>query len=159
MKRPNPRYSGAMTGCGVGIDALPSPIIAPAMNPPLITISGFTPKNAGAHSTFDIQGTRPDGSQELDRLERLVLEVQVAPLDLRRARLGRFVRCRSASMNCNRGHRRGVSQAMDREALLERARGRGVNPIAYWLVRGILQPFFHLYFRVSRIGRSRLTSS
>src|SRR5919106_3208128 len=75
---------------------------------------------------------------------------------LRRARLGRFVRCRSASMNCNRAHRRGVSQAMDREALLERARGRGVNPIAYWIVRGILQPFFHVYFRLSRIGREHI---
>ena len=45
---------------------------------------------------------------------------------------------------------------MDREALLERARGRGVNPIAYWLVRGILQPFFHVYFRLSRIGREHI---
>jgi len=40
-----------MTGCGVGIDALPSPIIAPAMKPPLITSSGFTPKNAGRQRT------------------------------------------------------------------------------------------------------------
>jgi glycerol-3-phosphate dehydrogenase (NAD(P)+) len=45
---------------------------------------------------------------------------------------------------------------MDREALLERARGRGVNPIAYWLVRAILQPFFHIYFRLSRIGREHI---
>ena len=45
---------------------------------------------------------------------------------------------------------------MDRDALLERARGRGVNPIAYWLVRGILQPFFHIYFRLSRIGREHI---
>jgi glycerol-3-phosphate dehydrogenase (NAD(P)+) len=45
---------------------------------------------------------------------------------------------------------------MDREALLERARGRGVNPIAYWIVRGILQPFFHVYFRLSRIGREHI---
>ncbi len=40
-----------MTGCGVGIDALPSPIIAPAMKPPLMTSSGLTPKNAGFQST------------------------------------------------------------------------------------------------------------
>src|SRR6185369_4433442 len=40
-----------MQGCGVGIDALPSPISAPAINPPLITSSGLTPKNAGFHST------------------------------------------------------------------------------------------------------------
>jgi 1-acyl-sn-glycerol-3-phosphate acyltransferase len=45
---------------------------------------------------------------------------------------------------------------MDREALLERARGRGVNPIAYWLARAILQPMFHLYFRLSRIGREHI---
>jgi glycerol-3-phosphate dehydrogenase (NAD(P)+) len=45
---------------------------------------------------------------------------------------------------------------MDRDALLERARGRGVNPIAYWLVRGILQPFFHIYLRLSRIGREHI---
>jgi glycerol-3-phosphate dehydrogenase (NAD(P)+) len=45
---------------------------------------------------------------------------------------------------------------MDREALLERARGRGVNPIVYWLVRAILQPFFHVYFRLSRIGREHI---
>ncbi len=42
------RYS---TGCGVGMDALASPITLQAMKPPLITISGFTPKNAGLHST------------------------------------------------------------------------------------------------------------
>ncbi|HEX7297749.1 MAG TPA: lysophospholipid acyltransferase family protein [Solirubrobacteraceae bacterium] len=45
---------------------------------------------------------------------------------------------------------------MDREALLERARGRGVNPIVYWLLRAVLQPFFHLYFRLSRIGREHI---
>jgi glycerol-3-phosphate dehydrogenase (NAD(P)+) len=45
---------------------------------------------------------------------------------------------------------------MDREALLERARGRGVNPILYWLGRAILQPFFHVYFRLSRIGREHI---
>jgi glycerol-3-phosphate dehydrogenase (NAD(P)+) len=45
---------------------------------------------------------------------------------------------------------------MDREALLERARGRGVNPIAYWIVRGTLQPFFHVYFRLTRIGREHI---
>jgi glycerol-3-phosphate dehydrogenase (NAD(P)+) len=45
---------------------------------------------------------------------------------------------------------------MDREPLLQRARGRGVNPIVYWLVRAILQPFFHVYFRLSRIGREHI---
>ena len=31
-----------------------------------------------------------------------------------------------------------------------------MNPYVYWLVRAILQPFFHLYFRLSRIGREHL---
>ncbi len=31
-----------------------------------------------------------------------------------------------------------------------------MNPIVYWLVRGVLQPFFHLYFRLSRIGREHI---
>jgi glycerol-3-phosphate dehydrogenase (NAD(P)+) len=48
---------------------------------------------------------------------------------------------------------------MDREALLERARGKGVNPVAYWIVRGILQPFFHVYFRLSRIGREHIPAT
>ena len=39
------------SGCGVGIDALASPICAHAMKPPLITSSGLTPKKAGLHST------------------------------------------------------------------------------------------------------------
>ena len=47
-------------------------------------------------------------------------------------------------------------EGMDREALLERARGRGVNPLVYWLARGVLQPFCHLYFRLSRIGREHI---
>ncbi len=47
-------------------------------------------------------------------------------------------------------------EGMDREALLQRARGRGVNPLVYWLARGVLQPFCHLYFRLSRIGREHI---
>src|SRR3954452_5325184 len=46
--------------------------------------------------------------------------------------------------------------SMGRKSYLERARTRGVNPIVYWIVRAILQPFFHLYFRVTRIGREHL---
>jgi 1-acyl-sn-glycerol-3-phosphate acyltransferase len=45
---------------------------------------------------------------------------------------------------------------MDRDALLRRARGRGVNPVVYWGLRAILQPFFHLYWRLSRIGREHI---
>ena len=36
---------------GLGIDALGSPIAAAAIMPPLRTSDGFTPKNAGFHST------------------------------------------------------------------------------------------------------------
>jgi glycerol-3-phosphate dehydrogenase (NAD(P)+) len=45
---------------------------------------------------------------------------------------------------------------MDHEALHRRARERGVVPLVYWLVRAVLQPFFHLYFRMSRIGREHI---
>jgi len=45
---------------------------------------------------------------------------------------------------------------MDRAAYLDRARRRGVNPILYWIVRAVFQPFFHLYFRMSRIGREHV---
>ena len=40
--------------------------------------------------------------------------------------------------------------------LHERARGRGVNPVVYWVVRALLQPFFHLYFRFRRDGREHI---
>ncbi len=40
----------------------------------------------------------------------------------------------------------------DADALHRRARERGV----YWILRGFLQPFFHLYFRLSRIGREHI---
>jgi glycerol-3-phosphate dehydrogenase (NAD(P)+) len=40
-----------------------------------------------------------------------------------------------------------------------RARVRGVNPIVYWITRAIIQPFFHLYFRLSRIGRENIPAS
>jgi glycerol-3-phosphate dehydrogenase (NAD(P)+) len=47
---------------------------------------------------------------------------------------------------------------MDLERLHRRARERGVNPIVYWLARAILQPFFHLYFRLSRVGREHISA-
>ena len=37
-----------------------------------------------------------------------------------------------------------------------RARTRGVNRVVYWIVRAMLQPAFHLYFRMSRIGREHI---
>jgi glycerol-3-phosphate dehydrogenase (NAD(P)+) len=45
---------------------------------------------------------------------------------------------------------------MDRNRFLARARGRGVNPIVYWLSRAVLEPFFLLYFRMSRVGREHI---
>jgi 1-acyl-sn-glycerol-3-phosphate acyltransferase len=39
---------------------------------------------------------------------------------------------------------------------LARTRNKGVNPFVYWIVRGLLQPFFHIYFRMSRIGRDHI---
>ena len=37
-----------------------------------------------------------------------------------------------------------------------RTRERGVNRPLYWLVRGVLQPFFHFYFRLRRIGHQHI---
>jgi 1-acyl-sn-glycerol-3-phosphate acyltransferase len=45
---------------------------------------------------------------------------------------------------------------MDRASYLDRARNRGVNPLVYWIVRAVVQPFFHLYFRMSRVGREHV---
>src|SRR3954452_7456971 len=50
----------------------------------------------------------------------------------------------------------GRTTGMDHATYLDRARERGVNPIVYWLVRGVIQPFFHVYFRLSRIGREHI---
>jgi glycerol-3-phosphate dehydrogenase (NAD(P)+) len=48
---------------------------------------------------------------------------------------------------------------MDHELLHRRAREQGVNMIVYLLVRAILQPFFHIYFRMVRIGREHIPST
>ena len=45
---------------------------------------------------------------------------------------------------------------MDHERLHRRAREQGVNPLVYWIVRAVLQPFFLIYFRMSRIGREHI---
>jgi glycerol-3-phosphate dehydrogenase (NAD(P)+) len=45
---------------------------------------------------------------------------------------------------------------MNHEALHRRAREHGVNRLVYWVVRALLQPFFHLYFRYTRIGREHI---
>ena len=48
---------------------------------------------------------------------------------------------------------------MDHRSLHARARTKGVNPIVYWLMRAWLQPFAHLYWRLSRIGREHVPAS
>ena len=45
---------------------------------------------------------------------------------------------------------------MDNASQHSRARTTGVNPIVYWPVRVPLQLFFHVYLRMSRIGRDHI---
>jgi 1-acyl-sn-glycerol-3-phosphate acyltransferase len=45
---------------------------------------------------------------------------------------------------------------MDLDRLHTRAREKGANPIVYGIVRGLFQPFFLIYFRMSRIGREHI---
>ncbi len=45
---------------------------------------------------------------------------------------------------------------MDYAVLHERARQKGANLLVYWLARCLLQPIFHVYFRMSRIGREHI---
>jgi 1-acyl-sn-glycerol-3-phosphate acyltransferase len=45
---------------------------------------------------------------------------------------------------------------MSHEPLHTRAREKGVNPVVYWLVRALFQPFFQVYFRMARIGREHI---
>jgi glycerol-3-phosphate dehydrogenase (NAD(P)+) len=48
---------------------------------------------------------------------------------------------------------------MGHDRLHPRAREPGANPIIYAIVRMVLQPFFHIYFRMQRIGREHIPSS
>jgi 1-acyl-sn-glycerol-3-phosphate acyltransferase len=48
---------------------------------------------------------------------------------------------------------------MDRSRFLERAQGRGVNLVVYWLARAVLQPFFLAYFRMRRIGMQHVPTT
>lgn len=45
---------------------------------------------------------------------------------------------------------------MASDPFIDRANTKGVNPLVYWLCRAVLQPFFHLWFRVQRIGREHI---
>ena len=69
------------------------------------------------------------------------------------------MRSRAIGADCNeRGERSaGESRATwTTPSLHARARSKGVNPLVYWLARAVLQPFFHLYWRLSRIGREHV---
>ena len=70
---------------------------------------------------------------------------------------------RDMSSHCNdalrAGYRKQVPTEPAHAALHARAREKGVNPLVYWLVRAVLQPVFHLYFRLSRIGREHIPES
>jgi 1-acyl-sn-glycerol-3-phosphate acyltransferase len=48
---------------------------------------------------------------------------------------------------------------MDHDRLHRRAREQGANPVIYAIVRMVLQPFFHIYFRMQRIGREHIPAS
>jgi 1-acyl-sn-glycerol-3-phosphate acyltransferase len=48
---------------------------------------------------------------------------------------------------------------VNHKALLIRTREGGVNPVVYWLSRAALQPFFHLYFRMQRVGREHIPAT
>jgi glycerol-3-phosphate dehydrogenase (NAD(P)+) len=52
-----------------------------------------------------------------------------------------------------------TSARADSSRLHARARERGVNPIVYWLTRAVFQPFAHLYWRLSRLGREHIPTS
>jgi 1-acyl-sn-glycerol-3-phosphate acyltransferase len=44
----------------------------------------------------------------------------------------------------------------DLRAFRERSLSRGVNPLLYWALRGVLVPFFTVYFRLRRVGREHI---
>ena len=45
---------------------------------------------------------------------------------------------------------------MARDIYLNRVDRRGVNPLVYWITRALFQSFFHVWFRMSRIGREHI---
>jgi 1-acyl-sn-glycerol-3-phosphate acyltransferase len=47
----------------------------------------------------------------------------------------------------------------DQRLALHARVGKGVNPLVYWTVRAVFQPFFHVWFRLSRIGREHIPTS
>lgn len=47
----------------------------------------------------------------------------------------------------------------DQRLALHARVGKGVNPLVYWPVRAVFQPFFHVWFRMSRVGREHVPST
>ncbi|WP_051472254.1 lysophospholipid acyltransferase family protein [Patulibacter minatonensis] len=47
----------------------------------------------------------------------------------------------------------------DQRLALHARVGKGVNPLVYWTVRAFFQPFFHVYFRLARIGREHVPAT
>ena len=52
-----------------------------------------------------------------------------------------------------------LDPAQGQDTLHARSRGRGVSPYVYWIARAFLQPFFLVYFRMSRLGREHVPES
>jgi glycerol-3-phosphate dehydrogenase (NAD(P)+) len=50
-------------------------------------------------------------------------------------------------------------RARDLSTYHRRTRERGVNPIVYWIVRSVLEPFLRLYLRLDRVGREHIPAS
>lgn len=59
-----------VTGSGVGMLALGSPILAHAITPPLMTISGFAPKKDGFQSTRSASLPTCRGRTRVEKLEK-----------------------------------------------------------------------------------------
>ena len=85
--RPNaPNIGRGSTGCGVGIDALASPIAPHAITPPLTTTCGRTPKNRGSYSTRSaslpgsIEPISPLEPVRDRRADRVLGDVALGPL-------------------------------------------------------------------------------
>src|SRR4051794_6937160 len=61
--------------------------------------------------------------------------------------------------HCNARAPRGGLVHVDRDQLHAPARNKGVNRLVYWTVRAVLQPFFLVYFRMSRAGREHVPAT
>jgi 1-acyl-sn-glycerol-3-phosphate acyltransferase len=51
---------------------------------------------------------------------------------------------------------RTAARTAELDGFREHALSKGVNPILYWVIRGVLFPLFRVYFRLRRIGREHI---